>query len=254
VTTYFQDKTFLITGGASGIGLATARLLKQNGARIAIWDVNAEALKNVEQELGALTALVDITKPEQVRSATQGIIEKFGKLDGVVHCAGIMKTGLFDTIPLEAHRRIIEVNSIGTVNVAYTVLPFLKQTRGSLVMMGSSSAFYGAPEYASYGLTKSGVMNLGQALRLELEGTGVYVGVCNPMYVGTPTFNEENKNARLFKRQGVTNTPEEVARVILNGIEHRSFLIFPEWRSRNLFRFTRYLNFLTHSFIRLNWR
>ncbi len=77
--------------------------------------------------------------------------------------------------------------------------------------MGSTSAFYGPPEFASYGTTKAGVLSLAQALRIELDGTGISIGVCNPLFVGSPMLDDANRKARTFQRQGVTNTPEEVA-------------------------------------------
>lgn len=252
--TNFFNQRFLITGGASGIGLATARLLKRRGAWVTLWDVNAAALGQAAAELGVATAVVDITCAEQVNAAMERAVAEMGELDGLVHCAGILKTGLFEDISADVHRRIVEVNLIGTLNVVHAALPHLKRTHGAMVLMGSTAAFYGSPEFASYATTKAGVLSLAQALRLELDGTGVYVGVCNPLFVDSPMLNAENRRARTFQRQGVTNTPEQVGQVILRAIERRTFLIFPTYQPRAVFWVSRYGSWFAHTFMKMNWK
>ncbi len=125
----FLGKNFLVTGGGSGIGLATARLLKSAGrAGLQFGMSTRQRWQRSQRSLDALTATVDTTNGEQVVSAMQQVATSMGGLDGVVHCAGILKTGLFEQIPLEAHRRIVEVNLIGTLNVVYAALPFLRES------------------------------------------------------------------------------------------------------------------------------
>lgn len=240
----------LITGAASGIGLATARLLRKKGAELILWDSQPEPLAQAASELDAPSTVVDVTQPEQVRDALQGV----SNLNAVLHSAGILRTGLFEEIPLQEHCRMIDVNLKGTLIVAHHVLPLLKETRGSLLLMGSGSAFYGPPEFASYGASKGGVLTLAQALRIEWEPYGIHVGVVNPLFVASPMLDERNSKARLVRKHGKTHTPEQVAQAIVRGLERREFLIFPNWRPKALYWVSRLLFPFAHSFMRREWR
>jgi NAD(P)-dependent dehydrogenase (short-subunit alcohol dehydrogenase family) len=249
---YFQERHFLITGGASGIGLTTARLLKAQGARLSLWDVNEAALRQAGETLGAQTAVVDITEPAQVEWALTEALNRHGSLHGVIHAAGIMHTGPFEAIPPAAHRRLIDINLFGTVLVAQTAVAALRATRGSLVLLSSISAFYGPPEFAAYGATKAGVLGFAQAIRLELEQSGIHVGVVCPFFVATPLI--EGQQTRLFKRFGVAHTPEAVAQSILNGIRRRRFMIWTGAQPA-IFHWLSHAGYpLRHLFMRLWWR
>src|SRR5690349_17179945 len=122
--------SFIITGAASGIGLATARLLQEAGAQLALWDSNAESLDQVGKALGAQTTVVDVTCEDQVQDAVSRAAARFGAIHGVVHAAGILRTGRFEQIPMTTHRRMVEVNLIGTLLVTHATLPALIATRG----------------------------------------------------------------------------------------------------------------------------
>lgn len=248
-----QHRTFLITGGASGIGLETARLLRQHGATVALWDVNEAGLKQAESALGAETAVLDITQPAQVQQAVQQLITQFGALHGVVHCAGILRSGTLQQIPLEQQIKVVEINLTGSVILLNATLPHLAQTHGSFVLLSSISAFYGPPEFATYGASKAGVLSLAQSMRLEMEHSGVHIGVVCPFFVATPMLADA-ANARMFKRFGVAHTPQEVAQAILHGIHRRKFMI---WPSLNPF-FFHWLSHmaypLSHWFMKLFWK
>jgi short-subunit dehydrogenase len=253
----FDSLRFIITGAASGIGLATARLLKAKGARLALWDRNADALQKAALELDTQAVPVDMTQAESVAAAMEQSITHLGKLDGVIHAAGILNAGLFDQKDLDSHRRVVEVNLFGTMNVAYAALPHLKATRGSIVMVASSSAFYGGPEYAVYGATKAGVLSFAQSLRLELDSTGVHIGVVCPLFVSSPMIDGYNGNTHLIRSRSPffeTRSPETVASTILAGVVRRRFMIYPGWRPRLLFWMSRYLNFAIHSLTRMTYK
>lgn len=215
-----------------------------------MWDSQPEPLAQAASELDAPSTVVDITQPEQVQDALQGI----SGLNGVLHSAGILRTGLFEEIPLQEHCRMIDVNLKGTLIVAHHVLPLLKETRGSLLLMGSGSAFYGPPEFASYGASKGGVLTLAQALRIEWEHHGIHVGVVSPLFVASPMLNERNSEARLVQKHGKIHTPEQVAQAIVRGIERRQFLIFPSWRPKALYWVSRLLFPFAHGLMRREWR
>lgn len=243
----FENQNFLITGGASGIGLATARLLKEKKARLFLWDINPEVEK-AAAELEAQAAVVDITQPAQIQQAMQETINKLGELHGIVHAAGILYSGSFTHMPVEQQRRMVDVNLTGSILVANAAAPHLQQTRGSLVFLASVSAFYGPPEFATYGASKAGVLALAQALRLELEPKGVHVGVVCPFFVATPMITPNVRQADMFRHFGTSHTAVEVAHSILQGIGRRHFMIWPNaypvlfhWLSHTFYPFRHFL-------------
>jgi short-subunit dehydrogenase len=199
--------------------------------------------------LGAETDVIDITDIAQIQAA----LATQPRIDSVIHSAGIIYTGLVSDIPIEKQQRLIEVNLIGALNVAYAALPCLKASRGSLVLMASTSAFYGPPEFAIYGATKAGVLGMAQALRLELEPDGVHVGVVCPFFVDTPMIREGEKT-RLYGRFGTAHTPDEVAQAIVTGIQKRKFMIWPS-RNPAFFHWLSHYGYpLSHVMMRWFWR
>jgi short-subunit dehydrogenase len=252
-----MGKRCIVTGAASGIGQASARLLKAQGARLALWDRDAAGVEQMAAELDAPAFVVDVTDASAVTAAVEQSAAALGGLDMALHCAGILHTRTFEQIPLAEQRRMIEVNFIGTVTVAYAALPHLRHTRGSLIMLASLSAFYGAPEYAVYGATKAAVLSFAQALRVELAGSGVHVGVVCPLFVNTPMIAGYNGSTHLIRSRSPlfnTSEPGQVAAVMLQGVQRRAFMIFPGWRTRLIFWITRYAHFLNHPVTLMTYR
>ncbi|MBL8163753.1 MAG: SDR family NAD(P)-dependent oxidoreductase [Anaerolineae bacterium] len=251
----FAGKRCIITGAASGIGQASARLLKAQGARLALWDRDADGVQRLAAELGAEAYVVDVTDADAVAAAVEQ--SALGGLDALLHCAGILHTRTFEQIPINDQRRMVEVNFIGTMTIAHAALPHLRSSRGSLVLVASLSAFYGAPEYAVYGATKAAVLSFAQALRVELAGSGVHIGVVCPLFVNTPMIAGYNGNTHLIRSRSPlfnTSEPGQIAAVILRGIERRAFMIFPGWRTRLVFWITRYAHFLNHRVTLMTYR
>lgn len=243
MTDSFHDQGFIVTGAASGMGLATARRLRQRGARLALWDRSAEAVRQAAAELDGLACPVDVSDPAQVQEAASASLTHLGRLDGVIHAAGILHAGEFSQVDLAEHLRVMQVNLLGTVTVAYALLPHLRQTAGSLVMIASVSAFAGSPEYATYGASKAGVLSFAEALRVEERQGRVHIGVVFPLFVATPMLAGYNGQTRLIRSRSIffdTQPPEAIAPFILNGIARRQFMIFPGWRTRLLFWMSRY--------------
>jgi short-subunit dehydrogenase len=201
--------------------------------------------------------VVDVTTATAVQAGMAEAAGWLGEIRGVVHSAGILHTGLFEEVAVETHRRTVEVNLFGTIAVAHAALPYLKATRGSLVLFGSSAAFYGSPEYSSYGSTKAGILNLAQVLHIELADSGVHVGVANPLFVSTPMFNAEHGQSRLSRSRSPLNhiyTPEQVAQAVVRGIERRQFLIWVGLRPRLIFWISRYGSLISGWIMARTWR
>jgi 3-dehydrosphinganine reductase len=255
---FLSDKNFIITGAASGMGLAIARLLRQRGAQVVLWDRDAAALQVIATELASSSSVVDVTQVDQITQALQAAVALFGgRLDGVIHAAGILHAGEFEAVALADHQRTIQVNLIGSLNVAYAVLPHLKLSQGSLLLFASVSAFYGAPEYTSYSAAKAAILSLAQALRMEYQEHGVHIGVVCPLFVSTPMLQGYNGATRLIRSQSPffnTRTAEAVAPVVVAGLQRRQFMIFPGWRTRLLYLMSRYADALMYPISRITYQ
>jgi NAD(P)-dependent dehydrogenase (short-subunit alcohol dehydrogenase family) len=186
-----EGKVALITGGSSGIGRATAMRLAAGGAKVAVAARNLESLDEVVRELEgmgkeAVALPTDVTDGEQCRNAVEGAVARFGRLDILVCSAGLSMRAYFAGSDLPAMEEVMRVNFFGTFYCTYYAIPFVKQTRGSLVAVSSLTGLRGIPSYAIYGASKFAVQGLYDALRLELGRDGVHVGVISPGFVDTP--------------------------------------------------------------------
>src|SRR5947209_7101007 len=185
------DKVVLITGGSSGIGRATALRLAGHGAKVAVAARSEAALEQVAREaagLGteALAVPTDVTDAGQCRRAVESAVARFGRLDILICSAGLSMRGYFAGSDLAALERVMRVNFFGTLYVTHFALPYIKQTRGSLVALSSLTGLRGVPSYALYGASKFAIGGLYDSLRLELRPDGVHVGVVAPGFVDTP--------------------------------------------------------------------
>ncbi len=187
----FQGKVALITGASSGIGRATALRLASFGARLGLAARTTEKLQAVANEAAAkggeaFAIPTDVTDREQCRRAVEATVERFGRLDILLCCAGVSMRGPFADSDLDALERVMRVNFFGTLYPAYCAIPHLKKTEGSLAAITSLSGKRGTPFYAIYGASKFAVQGLFASLRLELAPAGVHVGVVAPGFVDTP--------------------------------------------------------------------
>ncbi len=252
----FSGKGFVVTGAASGIGRATARRLARLGARVVLWDMDEEALSLLAASLGEAASfqVIDVTDPDAVAKTMEASLDHLGgALSGVVHCAGIMRSGLFPDLDLAEQIKVANINLIGTIIVSHVASQYLKRTNGSLVCMASISGAYGPPEFAAYGASKAGVINFCEALNIELRGYGIHVACINPLFVNTPMV-DANPDPRLVKSIGTVHTPDEIAAAITEAIAKRRFMVFPSWRPRLIWALTRQLSFVGPMLMRLNWR
>lgn len=244
---------YVITGGTGGIGQAVAEMLRQRGAQVTLWDIDATALSAL-QTPGTHTATVDVTDMAQVQAAMTDAAGRTDGLDGVIHCAGILHTGMFASMSPDQMQRMVNVNLFGSMTVAQAAIPHLTARRGSLVLLASISAYYGAPEFAAYAATKAGVLNLAESLRLELEDDEIHVCVVCPYFVDTNMVRQGNMDASLFRAIGFEHTPQQVAEAILRAMQRKQFMVRPSMRVRQVFILSRYLNFAMHGLIRRTWR
>jgi 2-keto-3-deoxy-L-fuconate dehydrogenase len=177
----FSGYRALVTGGASGIGLATASLLREQGATVAVVDISADG------PAGFAFAQADISDDEQVERAVARLIAELGGLDVLVNNAGIGAQGAVEDNPLAEWRRVLDVNVLGLVRVTRAALPALRESgRGAIVNTGSVAATTGLPQRAVYSASKGAVLALTLAMAADLVAEGVRVNVVNPGTADTP--------------------------------------------------------------------
>src|SRR5437764_3033200 len=172
-----------ITGGARGIGRATAAALIGQGARVAIGDIDAQLAERTAQELGAGTIglPLDVTERTSFDGFLQEVETQLGPLDVLINNAGIMPIGPFAEETDATTKRMVDINLNGVIYGSKLALErFLPRGRGHLVQIASVAGKAGFPGGATYCATKHAVVGLSEAIRAEVRGTGVDVSVRMP--------------------------------------------------------------------------
>ncbi|XVV16767.1 SDR family NAD(P)-dependent oxidoreductase [Actinoplanes sp. CA-131856] len=215
----FQGLTAIVTGGASGIGLATAQLLAGRGAQVACLDLNP----SVDKPLLGLKA--DVTDDASVRAAVEQAAAELGGIDIVVNNAGIGAQGTVEDNDDAEWRRVFDVNVQGMVRTSRAALPFLRRSEhGAIVNVCSIAATAGLPQRALYSATKGAVQSLTLAMAADHLPEGIRVNCVNPGTADTPWIGRllekaddpSAERAALAARQpsGRLVTVEEVAAAI----------------------------------------
>jgi len=187
----------IITGGASGLGEATARHFAENGAQVTILDRDAERGPTVAAEIGGHFFQTDVTDESSVRAAVQDAVSKMGKITACVNCAGIaygIKTvGRDGPHPLDAFKRTIDINLVGTFNVGRLAAmeiaknePESDGARGVIINTASVAAFDGQKGQAAYAASKGGVVGMCLPMARDLASTGIRVMTIAPGIFMTP--------------------------------------------------------------------
>jgi len=221
-----KGKTILVTGGASGIGLATVQRCLQEGAQVVLADLPGPAGEQRARELneqhpGRCRFLpCDVTSTGQVDQLIADTVAQFGSLDGVFNNAGIGGMSLADHYTDVDFLRVIDINLIGVFRVARAALrQMYRQGRGSIVNCASILGVFGQTMVASYSAAKGGVVNLTRTLALEAATKGVRVNAVGPGYIDTPLLSGLDANARQalidLHPLGRLGHPEEVANAVL---------------------------------------
>jgi len=216
----FTGLRAVVTGGASGIGLATARLLAERGATVAVLDL---AHTGLPEPLHGFTA--DVSDRASVGAAIEAVAERFGGIDIVVNNAGISAVGTVEANDDAEWARVLSINVTGMARVTAAALPHLRRSdAASVVNLCSIAALNGLPERVLYGASKGAVLALTYALATDHVREGIRVNCVSPGTVHTPFVDRMlagfadpvKERAALDARQatGRMVTPEEVAGAI----------------------------------------
>lgn len=205
-----EGSSSIVTGGASGIGEATARQLAEAGSKVVIADLNEERGSQIAKEIGGVFVKCDVTKTEDADAAVAAACE-LGPLRACVNSAGIgmpMRTINRDNepMPLEKFDLIIKINLIGTFNVLSRAAAAMAKTepmdadgsRGAIVNLASCAAFDGQIGQASYSASKAGVAGMTLPIARDLSSSGIRVNTVAPGLIDTPIYGE-GEQAEAFK-------------------------------------------------------
>src|SRR5271170_4420128 len=226
MTMRLANKTALITGGNSGIGLATARLFVAEGAKVIITGRKKETLEQAGRELGpnALAMVADTTDIAATEAAIKKGVEKFGKLDVVFANAGIAGGTPLGSATLETFENVLRTNVTSVFFTVQAALPHLNDG-ASIILNGSVISVLGNPGYAAYAASKAGVRAMARVMASELSPRGIRVNVVSPGGTSTPIWNRNAPTPEAIVALeshiskaiplGRFGKPEEVAKTVL---------------------------------------
>ncbi|HET8592285.1 MAG TPA: SDR family oxidoreductase [Solirubrobacterales bacterium] len=219
-----SGKVVAITGGARGIGKATATALTRRGSRIAIGDLDLELAEQTAQSLGggAIALQLDVTERESFSAFLEETERQLGPLDVLVNNAGIMPLGRFVDEGDDTARRMIDINLHGVIFGMKLALARMEpRNSGHIVNLASQAGKGGFPGGATYCATKHAVVGLSEAVRAELKGTEIGISCVMPAIVNTELATG------LKEARGVKNVePEEVAEAIVEALETGRFEVW----------------------------
>ena len=234
---WLLGKIAVVTGGASGIGLAMCKLMVQNGALVHMADIRDENLSDAVKALGnsVIPHHLDVADAKAMDNLAAEIIDTHGRVDILVNNAGVCIGGAFTGITREDWERSINVNVWGMLNGTMAFIPRMLNQSGSarVINMASAAGLMGIPYIAPYSATKAAIIAFSHSLAAELSGTAVKVTVACPGAVDTGLLEHSgftlpgdwgDKVKRMMKNRGAS--PEKVAERILNAARRGKRCVF----------------------------
>lgn len=231
MTRRFEGQVAWVTGGGTGIGRALALELARRGADVAISGRREDRLVDVAREIEALgrrglPVPCDVSSEEQLARATKGIAAQLGKIDVAIANAGYAVAGPIETLSADEWRSQLETNVVGCAMTAKHALPYLRETKGRLGLVGSVAAFVPLAKNGAYVASKYAVRAIGQTLAIELAGTGVSCTTLHPGFVASEIAQVDNLGRHDASK--VDNRPaklmwkaEDAARVMIDAMHRR---------------------------------
>lgn len=188
-------KVILISGGGSGIGAATAAVLKHRGALPVLFDIDAASLQATQAALGGDVLAVpgDVLDPAACASAAEQCVARHGGIDIVWANAGIASFGPLALTDPDAWVRTVEVNTIGTFRFVRAALPQVMARRGQVAVTASAASIAQTPGMSAYGASKAAVEAMCNAWRVELAAHGVQVTAIHPSWISTPMVSQADQ-------------------------------------------------------------
>ncbi|MFN7937376.1 MAG: SDR family oxidoreductase [Bryobacteraceae bacterium] len=230
-----HDKTAVITGAAHGIGRALALRLAQEGARVAVADIDPVALNETAHLCGGLAVPTDVTSEIAVRTLVEQVTSEWGHIDLFCSNAGIFVPGGLDTSDAD-WERVLSVNFRAHLYAARAVLPqMLQRGEGYLLQVVSAAGLLTQIGSATYAVSKHAALALAEWIAVEHGDAGIKVSCVCPQGVRTRMLLGEEGEKDSFLKAGSVSV-EEVAEAVIRGLESEEFLILPHPEVRTYFQ------------------
>ena len=249
-----KGKIAFVTGGSSGIGLSTAKLLSERGVKVIIASRDEDKLKRAVKKINPAPEymVMDLSKISSVESGVSSFLKENDPPDILVNCAGISHPGHFDELSIDVIEETIETNLMGTILITRLFYPHMK-SGSSIVNVGSFAGFMGLYGYTAYSASKFGITGFSEALRMELKKKGINVSLILPSDTMTPQLERENltKPKELKKVSSTIKPidPEKVAESIIRVIVTGKFLVIPTFSGKLTYLIYRLFPRLTRRYL-----
>lgn len=251
---YFEGKVAIVTGASSGIGLATATLLAKYQAKVVLAARSEDKLDDVRKDLSQYTEVISVKTDVSVENDCLNLIDqtvkKFGRIDILINNAGISMRALFKDLDLNVIRRLMDVNFWGTVYCTKYALPYLLESKGSIVGVISTAGYKGLPGRTGYSASKFAINGFLDTLRSEHLYDGLHVMIYAPGFTAsnirkTALMADGSQQGETPREEGKMMTSERVAEIMLNHIRKRSRRATLTFTSKLLLMLTRLFPIMT---------
>ena len=216
-----RDAVVIVTGASSGIGAATARLLRAAGAHPVLVARRADRLEQLSRELDDTLAVpTDVTDQDAVVQMVSATLERYGRIDGLVNNAGAALHGPLDGVDLTAYRDAFELNVVSILGVTQAVLPSMRARHsGRIVNISSGTTRRAIPGVGGYASTKAAVNMLTAVMRIEFEPDGIAVTNVIPSMTESEFDGGDRKAGQEVRPGMIIHSAEYVGKVILRGLQ-----------------------------------
>ena len=228
---YFEGKVTIVTGASSGIGLSTATLLAKYQAKVVLAARSEDKLNELCRELSRYTEVIsvktDVSVEDDCRNLIEQTVKKFGRIDILINNAGISMRAMFKDLDLSVIHRLMDVNFWGTVYCTKYALPYLLESKGSIVGVISTAGYKGLPGRTGYSASKFAINGFLDTLRSEHLYDDLHVMVYAPGFTAsnirkTALMADGSEQGETPREEGKMMTSERVAEIMLNHIRRRS--------------------------------
>jgi NAD(P)-dependent dehydrogenase (short-subunit alcohol dehydrogenase family) len=238
ITKLMTDRTILITGCSSGIGLASARMMKARGWRVLATARQPDDLKRLTEEYGLEPLYLELADPDAIAACAEEALSRTGgRLYALFNNAAYSQPGAIEDVPAHALRHQLEVNVVGTHDLTRRIIPAMRANgRGRIVQCSSVLGLISAPWRGAYCASKFALEALTDALRLELQGSGIHVSLIEPGPIRT-RFVENARAAAIANLDLENSVHREQYRQMLESLERggrQTFKLEPEAVARKL--------------------
>lgn len=258
----FRDKLIYITGGSSGIGLATAKLLAAEGASVIIFSRRQQVLDEAVAQIKSCGASskqkfagrsMDVSKKDNIAAVLSSAVTQFGVPDVLINCAGRAYPRCFEDITYQQFDDTLKTNLYGIWNACSILVPHMKAKGGAIVNVSSMAGFLGVFGYCDYAASKFAIVGFSESLKSELKKYNISVQVLCPPDTDTPGFATENltkpEETKAISANAKAMSSEDVAKALIEGIGKKTFMIVPGFDGKLTHFLKRHMPFVIDIFM-----